>query len=50
MKWHLDRLAKEHGISLTRPSPDNVEVPISDETKRTILLRWALMKNPLLGR
>lgn len=37
MGSHLDQLAKQHGISLTRPSPENVEVPISDETKRQIL-------------
>ena len=37
MGSHLDQLAKQHGISLTRPSPDNVEVPISDETKRQVL-------------
>ena len=33
----LDDLAREHGVSLTRPSPDRGEVPISDETKRKIL-------------
>jgi 4-alpha-glucanotransferase len=33
----LDNLAREHGISLTRPSPDSGEVPISDETKRKVL-------------
>ncbi|MBY5864449.1 4-alpha-glucanotransferase [Rhizobium leguminosarum] len=33
----LDKLARQHGISLTRPSPDNREVAISDETKRKIL-------------
>ncbi|KAF5884913.1 4-alpha-glucanotransferase [Rhizobium sp. PEPV16] len=33
----LDKLARRHGISLTRPSPDNREVAISDETKRKIL-------------
>jgi 4-alpha-glucanotransferase len=33
----LDELARRHGISLTRPSPDNQEVSISDETKRKIL-------------
>ncbi|SFB62344.1 4-alpha-glucanotransferase [Rhizobium sp. NFR07] len=37
MGSHLDLLAKQHGISLTRPSPDNVEVPVSDETKRQVL-------------
>lgn len=37
MGSHLDQLAKQHGISLMRPSPDNVEVPISDETKRQVL-------------
>ena len=33
----LDELAQQHGISLTRPSPDGQEVPISNETKRKIL-------------
>ncbi|MGO6687175.1 4-alpha-glucanotransferase [Rhizobium leguminosarum] len=33
----LDKLARRHGISLTRPSPDNREVAISAETKRKIL-------------
>jgi 4-alpha-glucanotransferase len=33
----LDQLAQEHGISLTRPSPDKVEVPITDATKRNVL-------------
>jgi 4-alpha-glucanotransferase len=33
----LDDFAREHGISLTRPSPDSGEVPISDETKRKVL-------------
>lgn len=33
----LDKLARRHGISLTRPSPDNQEVAISGETKRKIL-------------
>lgn len=33
----LDKLARRHGISLTRPSPDNREVAISGETKRKIL-------------
>jgi 4-alpha-glucanotransferase len=37
MDSHLDRLAEEHGISPTRPSPDNVEVPITDVTKQKIL-------------
>ncbi|KAA0687992.1 4-alpha-glucanotransferase [Neorhizobium sp. P12A] len=37
MDSHLDRLAKVHGISLTRPSPDNVEVPITDTAKRKVL-------------
>jgi hypothetical protein len=34
MSSDLDLLAQEHGISLARPSPDNVEVPITehDET------------------
>jgi 4-alpha-glucanotransferase len=41
---HLDCLAKEHGISLTRPSPDNVEVPISDVTKRSILAALGVEK------
>jgi 4-alpha-glucanotransferase len=34
----LDKLARQYGISLTRPTPDNEEVPISDETKRKVLL------------
>ncbi|WP_017967434.1 4-alpha-glucanotransferase [Rhizobium leguminosarum] len=33
----LDKLARRHGISLTRHSPDNQEVAISGETKRKIL-------------
>jgi 4-alpha-glucanotransferase len=33
----LDHLARDHGVNLTRPSPDNVEVPISDATKRNVL-------------
>lgn len=33
----LDRLAIANGISLTRPSPDNVQVPIADATKRHLL-------------
>jgi 4-alpha-glucanotransferase len=37
MDSHLDRLAKEHGIGLTRPSPENVEVPIADSVKRKVL-------------
>jgi 4-alpha-glucanotransferase len=37
MDSYLDRLANEHGINLTRPSPDNVEVPITDATKRRVL-------------
>jgi 4-alpha-glucanotransferase len=37
MDSNLDRLAKQHGVSLTRPSPDNVEVAISDDTKRKVL-------------
>lgn len=37
MGSHLDQLARHHGISPTRPSPDNVEVPVSDETKWKVL-------------
>ncbi|MBW6425365.1 4-alpha-glucanotransferase [Rhizobium sp. XQZ8] len=37
MDRDLDQLAKEHGISLTRPSPENVEVPITDSVKRKVL-------------
>lgn len=33
----LDDLARQHGVSLTRPSPDNEEVAISDDTKRKVL-------------
>lgn len=33
----LDKLARRHGISPTRPSPDNREVTVSGETKRKIL-------------
>lgn len=33
----LDKLARRHGISPTRPSPDDREVAISGETKRKIL-------------
>lgn len=31
MDSYFDRLAKEYGISLTKPCPDNVQVPITDE-------------------
>lgn len=34
----LDALAQSHGIAPTRPEPDGTEVPISDETKRKLLL------------
>jgi 4-alpha-glucanotransferase len=37
MDKDLDQLAREHGISLTRPSPENVEVPITDNVKRKVL-------------
>ncbi|MGV1872524.1 4-alpha-glucanotransferase [Agrobacterium rosae] len=37
MSSDLDHLAQEHGIRLTRPSPDNVEVPVTDTTKRAVL-------------
>jgi 4-alpha-glucanotransferase len=33
----LDKLALLHGISLTRPTPDGRDVPISNETKRKVL-------------
>jgi 4-alpha-glucanotransferase len=34
---HIDELARRHGINLTRPSPDNREIPISNRTKRLVL-------------
>ncbi|MCB5203751.1 4-alpha-glucanotransferase [Neorhizobium sp. T786] len=37
MKSDLDRLAVANGISLTRPSPDNGQVPITDATKHHLL-------------
>ena len=33
----LDRLARDNGISLMRPSPDGTDVSVSDYTKREIL-------------
>ncbi len=42
MTSHLDRLAKEHGISLTRPSPDNTEVPIANGVKRKVLAAFGV--------
>ena len=33
----LDQLARQQGISLTRPAIDEPEVPISDDTKRKLL-------------
>ena len=33
----LDELACQHGIGLTRPSPANTEVPITNKTKRKML-------------
>jgi 4-alpha-glucanotransferase len=33
----LDRLALQYGIGLTRPSPENRELPISDDAKRKVL-------------
>lgn len=33
----LDALAVEHGISLTRPSPEGIEVPVSEEAKQKVL-------------
>ncbi|MDP9840405.1 4-alpha-glucanotransferase [Neorhizobium huautlense] len=45
MKSQLDRMAEQHGISLTRPSPENVDVPISDETKRKILSALGVDQN-----
>lgn len=33
----LDQLAEKHGVSATRPSPDNTEVPIDDYVKRKVL-------------
>lgn len=35
--WEIERLARRHGISPTRPSPDNREVAISSDTKRKLL-------------
>ena len=37
MTSDLDRLARAHGVSLTRPSPENVEVPITDSAKTKVL-------------
>ncbi len=33
----LDGLARQYGISLTRPTPDGGEIPISNDTKRKLL-------------
>ncbi|WP_426240310.1 hypothetical protein [Pararhizobium sp. DWP1-1-3] len=30
-------MAKDHAISVTKPSPDNIGVPTTDDTKRKIL-------------
>jgi 4-alpha-glucanotransferase len=49
MDSHLDRLAKEHGISLTRPSPDNGEVPITDETKCKVLAALGVDEKSVQG-
>jgi len=46
MEPNLDQLAREHGISLTRPSPENVEVPITDATKRKILAALGVETDP----
>ncbi|CAN7634851.1 hypothetical protein [Neorhizobium sp. LjRoot104] len=37
MDTHLDRLARAHGINLTKPSPETVEVPVPDSAKRKVL-------------
>lgn len=34
---YLDHLAKDHAISVTKPSPDNIGVATTDDTKRKIL-------------
>jgi len=39
----LDLLAEKHGISLTRPSPQNVDVPITDTTKQKLLAALGVM-------
>lgn len=42
----LDELARRCGISLTRPSPDDQEIPISNETKRKILAALKIELRP----
>ncbi|WP_310220596.1 4-alpha-glucanotransferase [Neorhizobium sp. 2083] len=42
----LDDLACRHGVGLTRPSPDNEEVPISDATKRKVLTALGVELDP----
>lgn len=37
MNSDIDHLAQKHGISLTRTSPDDTQVPITDATKRAVL-------------
>jgi 4-alpha-glucanotransferase len=49
MDSRLDRLAEEHAISLTRPSPENVDVPISGTPKRMLLAALSVEGNPLSG-
>jgi len=46
MRSHLDQLAKIYGVGLTRPSPQNVEVPITDTTKRKILAALGVEIDP----
>lgn len=40
---HLDLLADRHGIGPTRPSPQNVDLPISDATKQKLLAALGVM-------
>lgn len=43
----LDRLAEQHGINATRPSPQNVEIPIEAEVKRKLLAALGVPFNGL---
>lgn len=45
----LDDLACRHGVGLTRPTPDNEEVPISDATKRKVLTALGVELDPGAG-
>jgi len=37
MTSYLDKLARQHGISLVRPSPNKGDVAVTDDTKRRVL-------------